>query len=109
VIADGAAVRLAACNNVLGLTEGIETAFAVMQLFGIPCWAALTASLLEKFQPPPEVRHLNIYADNDLNQCGQRAGWSLAVKLAADIKVDVTIPQESDTDWNDVLRTRGGA
>jgi putative DNA primase/helicase len=109
VIADGAAVRLAACNNVLGLAEGIETAFAVMQLSGIPCWAALTAPLLEKFQPPPEVRHLIIYADNDLNQRGQRAGWSLAAKLAINIKVDVTIPQESDTDWNDVLRTRGGA
>jgi putative DNA primase/helicase len=104
-IARGAAVRLAAYNGTLGIAEGIETAFAAMRLFGIPCWAALNASLLENFQPPPDVNHLIIYGDNDAHQRGQRASWTLAARLK--IKVDIKIPDQTDTDWNDVL-TSGG-
>jgi putative DNA primase/helicase len=107
VIPDGAAVRLAAVTDVMGLVEGIENGFAVTQLFGIPCLAALTAPLLKKFQPPAEVKHLIICGDNDLNQVGQRAAWSLAGRLK--IKVDVRIPDQPGTDWNDVLRNQIGA
>ena len=104
-IPDGAAVRLAAHNGVLGVAEGIETAFAVTALFGTPCWAAINAGLLEKFQPPPDVVRLVIYGDNDAHQVGQRAAWTLAARLR--IKVDIRIPDETDTDWNDLLMTGG--
>lgn len=100
-IPDGSAVRLAAHRGVIGIAEGIETAFAAMALFGVPCWAALNAGGLEKFQPPADVEHLMIYGDNDENQVGQRAAWALAARLK--IKVDVRIPDAVDTDWNDVL------
>jgi putative DNA primase/helicase len=99
----GGAVRLAAHNATLGVAEGIETAFAAMQLFGTPCWAALNAGTLEKFQPPPTVKHIIIYADNDLSQVGQQAASALAARLSTTIKADVTIPNQADTDWNDVL------
>jgi putative DNA primase/helicase len=104
-IPDGAAVRLAAHNGVLGVAEGIETAFAVMRLFGIPCWAALNAGMLEKFQPPENVNNLIIYGDNDAHQRGQRAAWSLAARMQ--IRVEVNIPDQVDTDWNDVLMAGG--
>jgi putative DNA primase/helicase len=99
----GAAVRLSTHKSVLGVAEGLETAFAAMQLFGTPCWAALNAGMLEKFQPPTPVEHMVIYADNDANQVGQRAAWALATKLSTTVKVDVVIPDQPDTDWNDVL------
>jgi putative DNA primase/helicase len=104
-IPDGAAVRLAPYRGTLGIAEGIETAFAAMALFGIPCWAALNAGLLEKFQPPAGVNHLVIYGDNDAHQRGQRAAWALAARLK--IKTDIYIPDQVDTDWNDVLMNRG--
>jgi putative DNA primase/helicase len=108
-IAWGAAVRLAAPNKgMIGIAEGIETAFAAMMLFGIPCWAALNAGMLERFQPPDDVKQLVVYADNDINQVGQRAAWSLAAKLSSTAKVDIKIPEEPGTDWNDILMKGGG-
>jgi putative DNA primase/helicase len=105
----GASVRLAAPNNgMIAVAEGIETAFAAMMLFGIPCWAALNAGMLEKFQPPDDVKQLVVYADNDVNQVGQRAAWSLASRLGSTTKVNIKIPNEAGTDWNDVLM-KGGA
>jgi putative DNA primase/helicase len=107
-VPSGSAVRLAPEGPVMGIAEGLETALATMQLFGTPCWAALNAGLLEKFRPPPMVKQLVIYGDNDANQVGQRAAWALAAKLSDSIKVDVSIPARSDSDWNDVLTKESG-
>ena len=101
-IPPGAAVRLATHNGTLGIAEGIETAFATMMLFGVPCWAALNAGMLEKFQPPESVTRLLIYGDNDAHQRGQQAAQTLAQRLT--IKTEVHVPSQGDTDWNDVLR-----
>ncbi|WP_407194387.1 toprim domain-containing protein [Bradyrhizobium sp. STM 3566] len=100
----GGAVRLTASSDELGIAEGIETAFAAMQMFGVPTWAALNAGGVEKFEPPPEVRRLVIYGDNDRNGTGQRAAYSLASRLAGRLAVDVRIPARTGDDWNDVLR-----
>src|SRR5262249_4105914 len=99
----GSAVRLMApAEPVLGIAEGIETACAAMRLFGTPTWAALNAVLLEKFEPPPGVAELVIYADNDGNGRGQQAAETLGARLK--IKTDIHIPDQVDTDWNDVLQ-----
>jgi len=42
----GAAVRLMAHEDVLGIAEGIETAMSASILFNVPCWAALNAGLV---------------------------------------------------------------
>ena len=39
----GGAVRLFDAGDTLGVSEGIETAIATMELLGVPTWAALTA------------------------------------------------------------------
>jgi putative DNA primase/helicase len=103
----GGAVRLALPTDILGVSEGIESAFAAMQIFGIPTWAALDASGVEKFVPPPGIDRLVIFADNDRNGVGQRAAYALACRLSGEIEVDVKVPDSVDTDWNDIVRGTG--
>lgn len=87
----------------LGVAEGIETALAARQLFGIPTWSCVSASLLEKFVPPPKVTSIYIFADNDRSGTGQRVSEQLGQRLAREgYKVRVHTP-DSEGDWNDVL------
>jgi putative DNA primase/helicase len=91
--------------QILGIAEGIETAMAANQLFGIPVWAALNAGMLEQFNPPVGTTHVTIFGDNDSNKhfTGQKAAYLLANRLARDFEVRVEIPDKGGTDWNDYL------
>ncbi len=111
------AMRIAARGNskVLAITEGIETALAVMSAFNVPVWVAGNAHLLENFVPPKGV-DIVIYADKDLptkqypEGHGQSAARALLLRLwkegiKASIKVpDIEIPQGAKSvDWLDVI------
>ena len=109
----GGAVRLAYPDDVLGIAEGIETALAAMKMFGIPTWAALSDSGVEKFEPPAETQRLVIFGDNDSQVdgpgtafAGQRAAYALAARLSGQLEIEVRIPEKPGTDWNDVLQAR---
>ncbi len=107
VIADGAAVRLAAFVDDLGIAEGVETALSATVLTGIPCWAALNEVLLQKWIVPEGVKRVVIFGDNDRNHVGQAAAFALArkISLSKDAPaVEVRIPPTAGDDWNDVLR-----
>ena len=98
----GCAVRLMQITDgVLGLTEGIETALSAAKLHGIPMWAALNAGLLAKFEPPPYVLKLVIFADRD--QAGIDAANKLAERLKDRFEIELKLPPEPFKDWNDVL------
>lgn len=106
---NGAAVRLMEHDNILGIAEGIETAFAAAELFGIPTWAALTADLLQAWDPPASVRVVTIFGDNDARLTGQAAAFGLGRRLRAKgLSVSVEIPVRIGSDWNDVLIDQRG-
>jgi len=101
----GSAVRLAPPGPVLGIAEGIESALAAQLTFRVPVWACLSAGQLAKFEPPSGIQRLAIYGDNDADGTGQCAAYTLASRLATTrLALEVRIPDQVDTDWNDVLR-----
>lgn len=103
----GVAVRLFDHDDHLGIAEGIETALSAASLFSVPCWAALNAGNLKLWSPPPGVRKVTIFADNDASLTGQSAAYALGHRLRGiDLDVEVMIPPDVETDWNDVLNER---
>lgn len=105
-IPDGSAVRLFPLGAVLGIAEGIETAFAAASLFGVPVWASLNSTMLVKWLPPAGVEEVVIFGDADEKFGGQAAAYALAKRLQRPLfegKVRVEIPDTLGSDWCDVF------
>jgi putative DNA primase/helicase len=103
-LADGAAIRLfPLTGGILGIAEGIETAFAAADRFGIPVWSAINATMLAKWTPPPQVREVWVFGDNDAKFGGQAAAFTLAHRLAGrlGLRVQVHVPRVTGHDWAD--------
>ncbi|EIC23936.1 DUF7146 domain-containing protein [Thiorhodovibrio frisius] len=108
----GSAVRLCpvelGTNPTLGLTEGIETALAVRAMTGMPVWAALSATLLERFAPPLGLRRLVVWADKDRSGVGEQVARALQRRLSASVEVRIRLPlvpippHARGVDWADV-------
>lgn len=116
---NGGAVRLfAPRDGVIGLCEGIESALAAYELFGIPTWATISAQGMSAFRVPCGIgiREICIFADNDESYTGQAAAFALAQQLYRK-KIDGEelvvhppfIPRQPGSDWNDELLLRGQA
>jgi putative DNA primase/helicase len=98
----GCAVRLVDLEGAtLGIAEGIETALAAQRMTGVPTWAALNAGLLQKFEPPLDVKRVVIFADRDVP--GLEAAALLTARLNH-LDIDLKLPPAPWKDWNDGLR-----
>ena len=109
-IEDGSAVRLVPAGPILGIAEGIETAFSAWILTEVPCWAALNEVCLRKWEPPIGTQKVIVFGDNDINFVGQAAAYHLAKRLSLrknPVAVEVRIPETTGHDWNDVLMRNG--
>jgi len=109
---NGAAVRLFEPTDELAITEGVETALAVREMYGLPVWAALSANGLAIFQPPRGLIKLHIFGDNDSSYTGQAAAFELARRLGNHpdhLEISVNLPTDVDSDWLDVLIGRAAA
>ena len=114
-IPPGSAVRLWPASVEMGVGEGIETCIsASIRHDYVPTWALLGTAGMSSFIPPPAVKRLFVFGDNDLNYAGQAAAYAMGHRLGAvtDRKflVDVRIPYHvtAGEDWNDVHRPRRG-
>lgn len=97
---NGGSVRLYPGKpEVIGVCEGIETAIAVHELYGVIVWPCLSAQLLQDWEPPDFVHTVRIYSDNDWNYTGQKAAYILANKLSLkpyELKVVVYVAKNND-------------
>lgn len=101
---EGCAVRLMPAQAVLGIAEGIETALSAAVLDEVPVWAALNTALLGKFEPPPGVTDLRIYADRD--EAGLIAAGRLMERLQGRVRFELRVPPAPHKDFNDLLLSR---
>ena len=102
---EGCAVRLMPATDELGVAEGIETALSAAAIDGLPVWAALNASLLARFEPPPGIKRLHVYADRDA--AGLTAAIRLTERLRGRVELGpVRIPAAPANDFNDQLLSR---
>lgn len=102
-VPEGAAIRLGAPGEAIGIAEGIETAMAAAEMFELPVWAAINSAMLEKWSPPDGVSEVCIFGDNDPKFGGHAAAYALAHRLSRTLDVTVKIPPAAGQDWNDIL------
>lgn len=103
----GCAVRLAPYSGVLGIAEGLETAYACQTMFGVPTWAALNAENMSGWVPPEPDLRIVIFGDNDRSLTGQWASYALGRRLRnLKFEVEIRLPEREGEDWNDVLHDR---
>jgi hypothetical protein len=95
------AVRLAACDDLLGIAESTEDALSVMHLTGVPCWSAVGGARLHSLTLPGSVSEVHVFADND--EAGRKYA-SAAVKAYTKQgrKVCTRLPVGAK-DWNQYL------
>lgn len=100
---DAIAIRLGApVHGVLGIAEGLETAIAVREQFGVACWSTVSAGYLAKFEPPEGVTRVLIFGDSDESYTGQAAAYAAARRLVSKgYSVGVKLPPELGSDWAD--------
>jgi len=104
----GCAIQLYKPTNKLAITEGIETALAVHLATGLPVWAAISTTLLEKIEIPSSVKEVFIMADKDTSGAGELSATMLAKRLSEKHIVKIVLPEQTipngkkSIDWLDI-------
>lgn len=108
---DGACVALSEYvpGQPLGIAEGIETAMSASNRFGLPVWAAINATMLQKWLPPEGCNEVLIFGDNDKSHTGHAVSYALSRSLRAKkVRTEVHIPKDEGDDWADVYMRESG-
>jgi putative DNA primase/helicase len=100
----GGAVRLAAAQCVLALSEGIETGLSYMQLTGTATWCALSSDGLMAVQIPESVIVVDMLVD--LDPAGEQAAQVAGERFSREGRHVNLIRSNSGNDLNDALRER---
>lgn len=119
--AAGAAMQLHDATNceVLGLSEGVETALSARSLADLgywpdlsilPVWPCYSERNIRNFQVPPNLlstlKRIVIFSDHDKNGIGFTASMEFKARAAIDypqLQVDIKVPPKVGDDWNDEL------
>ena len=110
----GCSVWLGKPGDTLHVCEGIETGLAVQEILatqgitGQPVWCALSASMMKNIVLPEHTRTVEIWADNDTNQTGQKAAAILATRLRSEGRNGFVNTPDAAGDWLDVLTQQKG-
>jgi putative DNA primase/helicase len=70
------AVKLFEAGAVLGIAEGIESALSAANIYKMPVWSAINATIMQRFRAPTGVTALYVFADNDKNGTGLAAAFA---------------------------------
>lgn len=99
----GGAIRLfEPVNGLIAVAEGIETAIAVQEYMGVPCWSVVSSEIMKGFEPPEGITDVVVCGDNDQNFAGQAAAFILGQRLSAKgYGVTVMIPDKPGHDYLD--------
>ncbi|MBY0404186.1 MAG: toprim domain-containing protein [Cyanobacteria bacterium] len=92
-------------EEVLAVTEGVETGLSVQQVTGLSVWAALSTGGLKSLLLPDSIKRVIIFCDNDSTQGnpGIQAAQVAAKRWWAEgLKVELRIPPIG-YDFNDLL------
>lgn len=121
MVAEGVSVSGAAIpllkpkHGLVAVAEGPETALAVATAMQVPVWSTVSATMMENFVPPKDVKCVLIFADSDASKTGQKAALTLRQRLLeSGLVVRVYLPYKGQipsgkkgVDWNDVLLKDG--
>ena len=101
-------------DGVLGVAEGFESAASPLKVYGIPTWSCVSATIMEKFEPPKGVHTILGWEDKDLSLRGEKAMEVLNARMTEKgirfIRMPIRrqIPSgDKSIDWNDVLVREG--
>lgn len=86
-------------DRVLAVGEGIETSAAYRALKGVPTWATLSTSGLQRFVLPSRLRKLIIAADSDKGGMGAAQVLAERACKVCDVEIDQA---PAGQDWADV-------
>lgn len=110
----GSAIRLGNPGRVLCVTEGIETALAVIEATGMVTWPLISATMMSQFVIPAGVKKLMIWSDLDRSCAGSLVATKLAeLAKAQGVEAVICEPKgpipvnSKSVDWLDVLNQQG--
>jgi putative DNA primase/helicase len=105
----GEPITLKCGGKYIGVTEGIETALALFNANGLPCWSLYSDTVLALFEPDFDITHVGIWSEREPSGAGLLSAKKLMAKLSEKgVKCHIYYPEflnAEKEDWLDVFNT----